>query len=218
MILFAADNHYGTHCGKELFQCIKPFYNIRFYEDDWTCFNEDNLSGRYSLIMLNMISGSCDIPMPGSGAEPEILEYLQSGGNMFLLHGASAAFWQWKWWREIVGFRWVRPDDPDGFPPSSHPYKSCTIQLAKSRHPLCRCLQEVFIPENELYIELEQTCPTVTLMETTTDEGTFPMCYVTITEWGGIIVGYIPGHIPEVVRLPGNIANCRAIIDYLLDK
>ena len=215
-ILFAADNHYNTHAGKVLHECIRSSYNITFTEDDWACFNEDDLSARYSIVMLNLISGSCGVPMPDHAAEGHMQAYLRSGGGLFLLHGASAAFWQWDWWRALVGYRWVREDDPDGFTPSIHPIRPYTVRVAKSRHPLCQLLQEVAIPEDELYVELEQTCPTATLMETTTDEGTFPMCYETITPWGGRIVVYIPGHTADVIRLPGNVANCRTIIDYLL--
>ena len=95
----------------------------------------------------------------------------------------------------------------------------CRIKasVAKSRHPLCQRLQEVSLPEDELYVDMEQTCPTVTLMETTTVEGTFPMCYEAITPWGGKIAAYIPGHAADVVKIPQSVSNCRVIIDYLLE-
>ena len=216
MILFAADNHYSTNAGRALFECIEPHYDIRFYEDNWDCFNQESLADQYSLLILNLISGSCNVPVPGPAAEKNVYEYVRSGGFLFLLHGASAAFWQWDWWRALTGFRWVREDDPDGFNPSCHPVRPYRVEVNKCRHPLCQRLQSVSIPEDELYIDLEQTCPAVTLMATKTDEGSFPMCYETITTWGGRIVGYIPGHAPHVVKLPKNIANCRTIIDWLL--
>lgn len=213
-ILFAADNHYDTHAGRILFDNIKSEYNINFYEDDWACFNNDLL--KYDLVILNMISGSCGVAMPDPEAEKNMQKYLQSGKNLLLLHGSSAAFWQWDWWRAIVGYRWVRQDDPDGFVASWHPKKPFTVAVAKSRHPLCKKLQEVKIPHDEIYISMEQTRPTMTLMETTIEEGTFPMCYETATDWGGKIIGYIPGHAPDVVQIPENIANCQLIINYLL--
>ena len=216
MILFAADNHYGTHAGRALFECIESYYDIRFYEDDWISLNKGNLADHHDLLILNLISGSCDIPAPTSAAETSIHEYLRTGSPLFLLHGGSAAFWQCPWWRSLVGFRWVREEDPDGFAPSYHPVQPYVVEVARSRHPLCQLLQQAPLPEDELYVGLEQTCPTVTLMETTIPEGTFPMCYETITPWGGRIVAYIPGHAADVVRLPCNVANCRSIIDYLL--
>ena len=218
MILFAADNHYGMHCGRVLYDCIEPAYDIRFEEDDWSCFCEDDLRDRYELLILNLISGSCDVPMPQEEAEAPVREYLESGGSLLLVHGGSAAFWQWDWWRPVVGFRWVRGDDADGFEPSTHPTEPYKVEIAKSRHPLCRKLREVDMLADEIYTGLEQTCPTVTLMQTTIETGTFPMCYEAATPWGGRVLGYLPGHAPEVVRHEGNVANCRVLLDDLLQE
>ncbi len=216
MILFAADNHYGRHPGRVLFENIASDYDISFHEDDWDCFNHENLAERHVLIMLNMIGGSCNVPAPGQTAEKNLRAYLQAGRPLFLLHGASAAFWQCDWWRPLTGFRWVRNNDPDGFAPSTHPTMTYRVDVSKSRHPLCKHLHPVTVPDDELYIELEQTRPAVTLMQTKTDMGSFPMCYETITPWKGRIAGYLPGHAPHAVKLPGNIANCRAIMNWLL--
>jgi hypothetical protein len=217
MILFAADNHYETHAGRVLYDCMANDYEIDFYEDDWSCFETSNLSDRYALIVLNLIAGACKVPPPTPAAEANVRAYLETGKPMLLLHGASAAFWSCDWWRPLVGFRWVRPDDPDGFTRSDHPRIPYTVQVSKSRHPLCRTLQDVSLPEDELYINLEQTCPASVLMETKTEFGTFPMCYEVRSPWGGSIAAYIPGHDADVVRLPGNVANCRALIDYQLN-
>jgi hypothetical protein len=216
MILFAADNHYGTHAGQNLFECLCPHHEIRFHEDNWDCLMEENLGEKYDLLMFHLIGGTCDVPPPSAVAEQLVKAYLQAGKPMFLLHGSSAAFWQCAWWRSLVGFRWVRKDDPDGFAPSSHPIRPYLVEVAKSRHPLCQHLQDVAQPADEIYINLEQSCPATTLMTTTTEEGTFPMAYETITPWGGKIVSYLPGHAPTAVRHPGNIANCRSIIEYLI--
>ena len=216
MILFVADNHYGTFAGRVLFECLRNHYEIEFHEDDWGSLTEGHLAGKYDLLMFNLIGGTCNIPAPGPVAEQQVRQYLEAGKSLFLLHGASAAFWQCSWWRSIVGFRWVRQEDPDGFAKSSHPIRPYFVEVAKSRHLLCQQLQDVAQPADEIYINLEQSCPTTTLMTTTTKEGTFPMAYETITPWGGKIVSYLPGLTPEAVRHPGNVANCRSIIKYLI--
>ena len=213
MILFAADQHYGVHPGRVLHEAIQNDYEIEFYEDDWSCFEQPDLKKKYDFLMLNMIADTCDVLPPRPEAEPNVRDYVEAGGDLLLLHGSSAAFWHWDW---IVGFRWVRGDDPDGVDRSTHPKRPFVVEVAKARHPLCNQLQELSLPEDEIYINLEQTCPALTLMTTTTDEGTFPQCYVCETSYGGAVLGYIPGHKSEVVRNPGMVANCRVLMDYLL--
>ena len=87
-ILFAADRHYGAHPGRALYEEIREHYDIDFFEDDWSCF-ERNLKDAYDLIILNMISGSCDVPPPSDRAAPFLKGYLESGSPLLLLgHGS----------------------------------------------------------------------------------------------------------------------------------
>ena len=216
MILFAADDHYGSRPGANLYERIKGHYDIRFHENDWSCFEDAALMGDCSLLVLNLIAGTGDVEMPGPKAETQVRAYVEGGRPLLLLHGASAAFWHWDWWRPIVGHRWVRGNDPDGMPPSTHPKRPFTVAVAKSRHPLCSKLQSMDLPEDEIYTDLEQTCPATTLMQTTTDEGTFVQCYETTTPWSGAVIGFLPGHRSDVVARDDMVANCRVLIDYLL--
>ncbi len=215
MILFAADHHYNRHPGRNLHECIADDYEIDFHEDDWRCF-EAPFTAATDLLMLNLISGSCDVPAPSAACEPNVKAYVESGKPLLLLHGASAAFWQWDWWRPLVGFRWVRGDDPDGFEASSHPVRPYKVKVAKCRHPLCRQLQDMFLPEDEIYTALEQTAPAWILLQTTTDEGTFPMGYECTTPYGGRLVGFLPGHKKEVCQDPQVVNNVKVLIDSLL--
>jgi hypothetical protein len=217
VILFAADQHYGKHPGRNIHECLKDDYEIDFHEDDWTCFAQP-FADRYDLLALNLISSTCDIPPPAPECEPNVRAYVESGKPMLLLHGASAAFWQWDWWRPLVGFRWVRGEDPDGFDASSHPVRPYKVKVAKARHPLCSKLHDMFLPEDEIYTCLEETCPTWTIMETTTDEGTFPMCYECITPHGGKVIGFLPGHGKEICQDPQVIDSIRILINYLLES
>ena len=216
MILFAADNHYGTHPGRVLNEQLAGHYDIAFYEDDWSCFEDASLLGKCDLLVLNMISGCCDIPAPSEKALANVRAYCEAGGNLLLLHGASAAFWQCDWWRPIVGHRWVRGNDADGFAASTHPRQPYAVVPAKCRHPLCAKLQPMDLPEDEIYTELEQTCPTTVLMTTDVNGKTYPQCYETTTPWGGTVLSFVPGHDEAVVRRPELVANCRTLIDYLL--
>ncbi len=219
MILFVADDHFNTSPGKMIYGEIKDNYDdIRFYENDWSGFVENDLAGDCDLLILNMIADTCGNPLPGPEAEEQIKKYCKKGGSMLFLHGSSAAFWHWDWWRKIVGFRWVRPNDPDGVDPSTHPKKPFKVTVSKSSHPLCAKLRDLDLPEDEIYINQQQTCPASILMETHIEEGTFPQCYECATPWGGKIIAFIPGHKPEVTTNPDLIYDVKVLIDYLLEK
>ncbi|MBN1673623.1 MAG: ThuA domain-containing protein [Kiritimatiellae bacterium] len=216
-ILFLADEHYGTHAGRVVYERLRTDFAFDFHECDWTPLENGPLDSRYELLVLHTIAGTGRAAPPGARASANLKAWFEAGRNALLLHGSSAAFWHWDWWRPIVGWRWVRADDPDGAAPSRHPTKPYAVKVAKCRHPLAARLRDMDLPADEIYIGLEQTGPTVTLMETTIEEGTFPQCYLRGTPWGGTIAGFLPGHDPAVVARPELAANVRALIDHLLN-
>ena len=218
MIFFFADNHYNKFPGREIYRQLENDYKFNFYEDDWSPMAAEDFADKCDLLVLNMIGDTCNIAHPSAAAEKQIRKYAEKGGNFLLLHGSSAAFWQWGWWREIVGFRWVRPNDPDSVPSSTHPKKPYKVEVSKCRHELCGKLRTIEFPEDEIYTELEQTCPATILMQTGIEEGTFPQAYECATPWGGRILGYLPGHEPEVTSSPEFIFNIRVLLDSLLDE
>jgi len=149
MILFVADNHYGQHCGRHINDMISDRYPVAFHEDDWSCL-EQSFVDTTELLILNMIAGTCNLPLPDSACEAPVREYMHSGRPVLLLHGGSAAFWHWAWWRTLVGYRWVRSNDPDSTNTSWHPKRPYAVRPANSRHPLIRRLQPMDLPEDEL--------------------------------------------------------------------
>ncbi|MBQ7404472.1 MAG: ThuA domain-containing protein [Lentisphaeria bacterium] len=220
MIYFFSDNHYGADPGRHQFECLPEDLRKKtvFTLDDWSVLESGTWEKDCDLLILNMIGETCDQPHPGAGAEEAVKRYYQRGGNILLLHGSSAAFWKWDWWREIVGLRWTRGNDPDGQAVSTHPIAPCTIKVAKSRHPLVRQLREITLPEDEIYTALEETCPIMTLMSTVVNGETWPQCCEVITPCNGKIVSLIPGHKPECTRNPDLIYNLEVLIRYLLNK
>ena len=218
MIYFFADDHYGVHPGKVIFENLpeKLKGNIRFVENDWTLLESGDWLADCDLLVLNMIGTTCKLPHPGEGAERAVRSYCERGGNALLLHGSSAAFWEWDWWRKIVGYRWVRGNDPDGVPASTHPTKPYSLRLAKARHPLMKQLAAFDLPADEIYTELEQVSPSMVLMDTMIEEGVFPQCTETLTPWGGKFIGFLPGHAPAVTSNPALIRTVAVLIGYLL--
>ena len=148
--------------------------------------------------------------------ERNLHAYLERGKPLLLIHGGSAAFWSWEWWRGIVGFRWVRQNDPDGVAASTHPIRPYRVDVAKCRHPLCKQLQPMDLGEDEIYTRLEQTNPALALMETTILEGTFPQCWENGTPWNGRVIGFLPGHRKAIVQDARLVSNVALLIESLL--
>ena len=159
MIYFFADDHFQKFCGRNIYKRLPDMLKKRifFSENDPEYLESGIWEKNCELLILHMIGGTGSIPLPGDGAERAMLRYCISGRPMLLLHGSSAAFWHWDWWRKIAGLRWVRPEDPDHVPKSVHPHHPCRVEVAKVRHELARQLKPFNLPEDEIYIELEQT-------------------------------------------------------------
>ena len=215
-ILFAADDHYDSHAGKHICGALSGDFEIVFCENDWSAFTNLDLAETYDLVILHMIADTCGNPRPDAAVEEQIKAYCERGKDLLLLHGSSAAFWHWDWWRRIVGLRWVRGNDPDGVPPSTHPTRPYKVDVVASSHPLSSRLKPLDLPADELYINLQEVSPVTVLMETSTDEGLFPQCYECTTPWGGRIIGFIPGHCREVTTHPDLVFNVNTLIEYLL--
>ncbi|MBE6385700.1 MAG: ThuA domain-containing protein [Lentisphaerae bacterium] len=217
MIYFFADNHFNTHAGKNIFHALTPALQerVRFFEDDFTLLEEGAWADNCDLLILHLIGNTCGLPHPGSGAEKAVKKYCQQGGNLLLLHGSSAAFWQWEWWRHITGVRWVRPKDPDGVEPSVHPHGECSLTVCKCRHELANKLRPFELPEDEVYTALEQTSPALFLMMGTVNGQSFPQCCESYTPWGGKVINFIPGHKENCVKTPALTDNVEILIRYL---
>lgn len=220
MIDFFADNHYDAYPGRVIFEHLPKRLRrrIRFDEDDWSRLEAGDWLGDSELVVLHLIGGTCGVEHPGAGAERAMRAWCEKGGALLLLHGASAAFWQWPWWRLLVGRRWVRPKDPDGVAPSTHPKHPYWVVPARCRHMLAGRLVPLELPCDEIYTDLEEVSPTMTLMETRIEEGTFPQCFEARTPWGGRVLSFLPGHIPEVAGDPALVADIAILIDYLLEE
>lgn len=216
MIYFFADNHYNAHPGKRIYEALPAELKARicFFEDDWSVLENEAWENSCELLILNMIGDTCGVPYP-VGGEARVERYIKNGGSVLLLHGSSAAFWKNAWWRRLVGLRWVRPNDPDGITPSTHPIVPCTVTIKKGvKHPLAEHLKAFSLPTDEVYINLEQSYDCEVLMETTIAEGTFPQCAVVKTGFGGEVYHFLPGHTEIIAE--GIISNISAIIKFVL--
>lgn len=219
MIYFFADDHYGTHAGRCLYGQLPTELRDRtvFTENEWDLLESGRWVDDCELLILHCIAGTCGQPLPSSGAETAIKSYLAHGGNVLLLHGSSAAFWHWAWWRCIVGLRWVRPNDPDGVMPSSHPHSPCRVVPVPSEHPLSKVLKPFDLEDDEVYIDLQEVSPVTVLMTTQIAGKTYPQCFETVTADGSRIVSFLPGHQETNVRNPTLSADVALLVRELAE-
>ncbi len=204
MLYFFADDHYETHAGRCLHEQLPAELRAHtvFTENDWAVLEGGGWDADCELLILHCIGGTCGQPLPAGGAELAVKRYLARGGNILLLHGSSAAFWHWSWWRRIVGLRWVRPNDPDGVTPSTHPHAPCRVVPVPSDHPLSRRLKPFGLVEDEVYINLQKVTPVTVLMTTEVAGKTYPQCFETRLESGSRVLSFLPGHLEVNVRNP----------------
>ena len=106
-ILFIADHHYNSFPGRYLAPAFDG-HELTLYQDDYSALDNPNMGDDYDLLVLNCIAETCNNPLPGDEAELQVKAWIQAGKPILLLHGSSAAFWHWPWWRQLVGWRWVR--------------------------------------------------------------------------------------------------------------
>ena len=212
MIYFFSDSHFDKHCGANLFNRFPAELKARtvFTENQWDILESGSWEKDCELLILNMIGTTCGQPHAGEAAEAAVKRYVERGGNILMLHGSSAAFWHWEWWRKICAFRWVRR--------SVHPVRDFTVTPAKCRHALITKLQPFTLENDEIYIRCEQTLPMTVLMETNTDEGIYPQCVECINPYGGKQIIFLPGHKVESFDNKEFIADNLILIDYLLEN
>ena len=219
MIYFFADDHYGTHAGRCLYGQLPTELRDRtvFTENEWDLLESGRWVDDCELLILHCIAGTCGQPLPSSGAETAVKSYLTRGGNVLLLHGSSAAFWHWAWWRCIVGLRWVRPNDPDGVMASSHPLSPCQVVPVPSEHPLSKVLKPFDLENDEVYVDLQEVSPVTVLMTTQIAGKTYPQCFETVTADGSRIVSFLPGHLETNVRNPTLSADVALLVRNLAE-
>ncbi|MCH6255100.1 ThuA domain-containing protein [Puniceicoccaceae bacterium K14] len=213
-ILFLGDNHYKSFGSKALAQCLEDELDLTYVEDSYGQFLEEEDLSKFDVFMISAIGDTPGSPHASEKAGERLKERLKAGASLMLFHGGSAAFWRWEWWRKIVGLRWVRPNDPVGVAASTHPVVPYALECVASEHPLSEVLQRMDTPRDELYIELEQTTDIYPLMESSYDGKTYVMAYESQADWGGKILGYLPGHDVEVASHSITVANVKAMLEY----
>jgi len=218
MIQFFADDHYDAHPGRVIYDALPDELRTRiaFHENDWQALSSGAWLQDCELLVLHLIGGTCDQPHPDGAAEKHIRQWCEQGGNLLLLHGSSAAFWEWPWWRKLMALRWVRAEDPDGAPESYHPVHPYEVTRCDSANPLAARLREMSLPKDEIYAKLAEQGPFDLLLETSIPEGRFPQCVQQTTPWKGTIIHFLPGHYACGAGHPDLVYNVKILIEALM--
>ncbi|MBK1878521.1 ThuA domain-containing protein [Pelagicoccus mobilis] len=217
-ILFLADDHFSARPGYALYKALRHTHNIDFFENEWSALDLRGPIESADLLVLNMIHSTGDHPTPTETHAESVRHYLQKRKPLLLLHGASAAFWPYDWWRRNVGLRWVRQDDPGNAPPSTHPVQPYLLRRPDPAPPLSQSLKEADFPTDEIYINLQPEGEISPLLHTELDDKTYVQAYLSTTQWGGSVACYLPGHSSEVVTHPSSIHNVNTLIQHLLQS
>ncbi len=215
LVLFA-DRHYDAFPGRTQAALLRPLCDLTYIEEDYPALITALEARPRAIFAVNAIAGT-----PGNLTLPPELESplharLAAGAPLWVLHGGSAAFWPWVWWRRLMPLRWVRNGDPDGVPASTHPVVPLRLTpttFARERLP---GLAEVALPTDENYIKLAEHYPFETWLTTSHEGVVYPQAYSAVTPWGGALHGFIPGHTPDALAHPDYAKTFTTLATYWL--
>lgn len=213
-LIFFADRHYDARCGQIQAELLDDLADIHFIEEDYGTLNtclERHAGDPHAVLALNAITGTPGNLEPDPATEPLVKAHLEAGKDLWVLHGSSAAFWPWSWWRELMRLRWVRGEDPDGMPASCHPIVPFNLEPTDAGRTAIPGLSSCPVPEDELYINLEDKGDYEAWMTVEHDGRRWPQAYRYRSPWNGWICGWIPGHREEAIRSEGMTKTLRML-------
>lgn len=213
-LIFLTDNH-ANNAARSLGDSLKDDYSIDIFESDWSTVPAD-ITG-YDILLVSIIAGCDGNAQPGEELAQTVKHYLDAAKPLLILHGGSAAFPNHPWWRQLVGYRWVRKNDPAGQPASVHPIRRLEARLCDVAHPLASKLKPFTVETEEIYTQLEKTAPSVILMDCECDGRTWPQVYISKSQDGGRVAGFIPGHHASTLLMPSVQHNIRALVNYCVN-
>ena len=200
VIIFFADRHFGSFVGKVQAEILSEFSRVVYIEEDYGLLVEALGEHPESILAVNAITATPGNETLPAEAEAPIKAHLERGNDLWVLHGASAAFWPWKWWRDLMKIRWVRNNDPDGAEPSWHPVEPYLLSVTEQGAVAVQSLENLKVPKDELYVALAEEPGAEVWMTASYDGHAWPQVYTFPSAWNSNVRGWIPGHDPEVMK------------------
>lgn len=215
-VIYFADRHYDAFPGRAQAALLKPLCDLVYIEEDYAALIDALRNWPDATLAFNSILGTPGNLTAPAGLEEPLRNHINRGAALWILHGGSAAFWPWSWWRQLMPLRWVRNADPDNPTPSIHPVVPFIITPTAYALEQLPALREVSLPTDEIYIRLAAQHPFDTLLSTCYDGVIYPQAYSARTPSGGALHGFLPGHKAECLTNADYISTFTTLAGYWL--
>ena len=216
-VIYFSDRHYDAFPGRAQAELLKPLCELLYIEEDYSALLDALKRWPEATLAFNSIVGTPGNMLAPAEVEVPLHTHLARGAALWILHGGSAAFWPWAWWRQAMPLRWVRNADPDNLTPSTHPVVPFLITPTPYALEHLPGLTEVSLPADEIYIRLAAHQPFTTLLTTCHDGVVYPQAYESRTPWGGALHGFLPGHNSACLSNPDYIKTFTTLAKHWLE-
>lgn len=128
-------------------------------------------------------------------------DWFQSGKPVVVSHCGIGAYDDWEAYRRWIGLYWVWGDDrtaPAGIRPSDHPHLPSTITVTAPRFAVP--WRSAWIPADEVYHNLGQMAEVEILATADCGQDAQPAAWQVVNHRN--VVGWLPGHRPDIWDLP----------------
>lgn len=136
--------HTSTPMGNALFEQVQAKYaGYTFdFSDNQEDYRAENLQ-QYDALIFNNCTG-LDRNIEDPAIRQAILDFVQQGGGLMVIHGAADAGGSWSAYNDMVGFRFM-----------AHPWNAGQVHSCcneDTKHPLTNSFEATFRIQDELYI------------------------------------------------------------------
>ena len=157
-------------------------------ESDKEAFAED-IRLKYDVVLFYNIGRELEDP-----ARTNLVNYVENGGGVVILHHALASYNSWEWWyKEVVGGRYLLAADGDQRA-STYRQGEAIMAIPAKEHPITKVLEGVpFHMYDETYKDLWISPDVQVLLRTGLSTSDGPLLWVSPYDKARVVV-FQPGH------------------------
>jgi len=188
-VLFA-DDHFGSGGREGIAEALTEHAGRRpilLAADKGLC--QSDLEGA-GLLLLYHTQANADLT-----TRRTLETWVEGGKPLVLIHAALGAYPDWDRYKEWAGRHWVW----DGPAKSAHPHQASELRVLSDAN-LALAWETAWLPQDEVFIQLQQAAPCRDLLTAQIPEGTFPAAW--ISRQRPNIGVWVPGHRRDLWRVP----------------